>query len=609
MYLQHALPGANDPQLQQHSTAYDRQNDHMSYGASSLYQPRASFEATPSACNDFELRNTLDVSSPNPQRGTKGTLIYISLNSSRDLLSPSPLIASLMFASRSVPAGLARLEAQEQSVSYNYLVSAIAPAFSETGCSNLRIPLRLQLQGQSLIDVGEWLYEDGKQLEYRSFPQVPRKRRNTDEPPDSPRSTKRLSPPDQQPTPSQDYGSYPYSSASLALPQSLHNIDLNTMQRKYTAYGRSQLQQGLQQESNTMGSQGLIGGASNSQSVMRPPTGQTSPWNASYGAGYQSGRNPRPNAALSFQASSISSPIRTNPRLVRTTNLAKQSRGSSSDANFNSNTRYPDPAVLEIRGNLNAMQENWTPEERAMKRRIVRFWREQNGTTLTAYFKPVRADEQPLPHETNERRINCLYCEERNKFYVTSVDAIHLLQSLLAEEFPIDEKNRIRRNLETYHPCTIKKDEPESESLFKLIMGCPSPKPWIIQKSVKVFEWPILEQALKKIISKYVSSFSLIEELGILTRISLQIHLPSPVPSEANQVPTSADPRQKRGPADTAPSPLVQRPAPRHHTPKHLNRVPSAHFPHHTVYPATHRHLLYSNLQPPASRTPTPSQH
>lgn len=522
MYLQSALSGAADPQSQQPSTAYDRQSDHMSYGASPIYQPRATFEATSSAYGDFERPKTQQVSSPNPQRGSKGALVSIQLDSSRDLLSPTPLNATLMFGKRSVSADLTRLEAREQDMCYRYLVSGTAPSFSETDSSSLKIALRLQLHEQSgldagLVDVGEWLYEDGKQSEHCSSPQViSRKRKVTDEPSDTLRSTKRVGPSEQPTIESQDYVPYAYPSASLAYPQSLHNI-VSTMDRKYTAYGRSQLQQSLQPESDAMGSQVLIGGASTSQSQMRPPMGQTSSWNSSYGAGFSFGRKSQPNAAPSFQISSKISSSPANPRLIRSTLVqhpcaGTTSAGSSSDGSLNPYTLYPSRAVLEIRGDLEAMQTNWTPEECAAQRRIVRFWREQNGTTVNAYFKPVRTNEQPLPHETNERRISCIYWEERDKYYITSVDTISLLESLVDLGFGIDEKNRIRRNLEGYKPCTVSKGKPESERFFKLIMGFSNPKPRIIEKDVKVFDWSILEQALQKVFSKYVCRLSLIED-------------------------------------------------------------------------------------------------
>ena len=69
----------------------------------------------------------------------------------------------------------------------------------------------------------------------------------------------------------------------------------------------------------------------------------------------------------------------------------------------------------------------------------------------------------------------------------------------------MEEKNRIRRNLEGLRPVTVSKNKPGSEDFFKLIMGFPNPKPRNIEKDIKVFPWEVLEAAVKKIISKYVS--------------------------------------------------------------------------------------------------------
>lgn len=89
--------------------------------------------------------------------------------------------------------------------------------------------------------------------------------------------------------------------------------------------------------------------------------------------------------------------------------------------------------------------------------------------------------------------------------YVTSVDAIYLLEALVGTRFTVEEKNRIRRNLEGFRPITVSKAKPGSEDFFKLIMNFPNPKPRNIEKDVKVFPWEILGPALKKIIGKYVS--------------------------------------------------------------------------------------------------------
>ena len=111
----------------------------------------------------------------------------------------------------------------------------------------------------------------------------------------------------------------------------------------------------------------------------------------------------------------------------------------------------------------------------------------------------------PEDRQPNSICISCIWWESKNEYYVTSVDTIYLLESLVAVRFTVEEKNRIRRNLEGFRPMTVSKGKSDSEEFFKLIMGFPNPKPRNIEKDVKVFPWKILSHALKKIISKYVS--------------------------------------------------------------------------------------------------------
>jgi hypothetical protein len=92
---------------------------------------------------------------------------------------------------------------------------------------------------------------------------------------------------------------------------------------------------------------------------------------------------------------------------------------------------------------------------------------------------------------------------------VTSVDTIGLLEALVAVRFTVEEKNRIRRNLEGFKPYTVSKNKDECDDVFRLIMGFPSPKPRNIEKDIKIFSWASLGQALKKIIGKYVSNHCL----------------------------------------------------------------------------------------------------
>lgn len=162
-------------------------------------------------------------------------------------------------------------------------------------------------------------------------------------------------------------------------------------------------------------------------------------------------------------------------------------------------------ALLKIEGDLQTMADKWTEEEWAVKRRLVQFRRSQAGSIISASFEPVTLEER-VP---NSICVSCIWWEEKQECYVTSVDTISLLESLVAVRFTVEEKNRIRRNLEGFRPATVSKTKPDSEEFFKLIMGFPNPKPRNIEKDVKVFPWRILATALKKIIGKYVSHPSL----------------------------------------------------------------------------------------------------
>jgi len=170
---------------------------------------------------------------------------------------------------------------------------------------------------------------------------------------------------------------------------------------------------------------------------------------------------------------------------------------------FNPYAMYPHKAQLKLNGDLDTMAEHWGMDEWDAKRRLVEFTRRQTGSTIHAEFKSI------APEDRTQQSIciSCIWWEEKNECYVTSVDTIYLLESLVAVRFTVEEKNRIRRNLEGFRPLTVSKAKPESEEFFKVIMGFPNPKPRNIEKDVKVFPWKILGHALKKIIGKYVSFF------------------------------------------------------------------------------------------------------
>jgi hypothetical protein len=233
------------------------------------------------------------------------------------------------------------------------------------------------------------------------------------------------------------------------------------------------------------------------------PSPHTPSWSPSFATVNKGARSLKTPATRPPQ-----SPTKTaNPTLIRTSTLQHSPSSNSSvpvaqsTQTFNPYAMYPHKAQLKLNGDLDTMAEDWGMDEWGAKRRLVEFSRRQTGSTVHAEFKPI-APEERAPQSIC---ISCIWWEEKNECYVTSVDTIYLLESLVAVRFTVEEKNRIRRNLEGFRPLTVSKAKPESEEFFKVIMGFPSPKPRNIEKDVKVFPWKILGHALKKIIDKYVS--------------------------------------------------------------------------------------------------------
>ncbi|KAL7948734.1 hypothetical protein V8C42DRAFT_227804 [Trichoderma barbatum] len=213
------------------------------------------------------------------------------------------------------------------------------------------------------------------------------------------------------------------------------------------------------------------------------------------------------------------------PQLIRTSTIT-----NSSGNGYPMSLYTTSKAVLKIHGNLGDMSKDWNQEEWENRRRIVMFKKAQNGAVLSVNFKPVAVNERP----TNSICISCIWWAEKSACYVTSVDTIHLLEQLVAapNRFSVEEKNRIRRNLEGFHPCTVSKAKPESEEFFKIIMAFPHPKPRNIEKDVKVFSWAALEPALKKIIGKYSASpSSILPPATTMTPVSASSYAPLPTPS------------------------------------------------------------------------------
>lgn len=170
---------------------------------------------------------------------------------------------------------------------------------------------------------------------------------------------------------------------------------------------------------------------------------------------------------------------------------------------------------LRLVGDLAGMANNWTAEEKKEKRRLVEFERKQDGSVLTVTHKPVTVEDRA----EDGICVNCIRWEETDEMFITSVDSLHLLELLVGNRFPVEEKNRIRRNLEGFKPRTIlredknkkhinKEDEEmRNDAFFNVIMGFADPKPRNIEKDIKVFPWKLLPEMLKKILSKFVGYF------------------------------------------------------------------------------------------------------
>jgi hypothetical protein len=215
--------------------------------------------------------------------------------------------------------------------------------------------------------------------------------------------------------------------------------------------------------------------------------------------------------------SSTSNRVRfTSPPHIRTSTL-QQIQNSSMTVTENSHfslgtpgqqfdayALYPHKAKLEIQGDLDALAEKWTAEEVASRRRLVHFTRSQSGNTVSTSIFPIFQEKKPRSGAC----ISCIYWEGKRECFVTSVNVIYLLEQLAAARFTVEEKNRIRRNLEEFRPLIVAKGKSGSEQFWKVIMAFPAPKPRNIEKDIKVFRWKDLSSILKKIIGKHVRASS-----------------------------------------------------------------------------------------------------
>ncbi|KAK7472868.1 hypothetical protein VKT23_000976 [Stygiomarasmius scandens] len=183
-------------------------------------------------------------------------------------------------------------------------------------------------------------------------------------------------------------------------------------------------------------------------------------------------------------------------RRIRANSLVRTKFSISKDV---SQDLQPQTPILQLITPLDSVCQNWDQAEITAGRRLVRFNKVQDGRKLILSCTPISQED----YVESDSVISCIYRDDLEACFVTSVDIIYLLERLTNDEFPVEEKNRIRRNLEGLRPTTVSKHKPGSEAFFQKIMEFPDPKPRNIEKDLKVFDWSLLGQALDKILSKY----------------------------------------------------------------------------------------------------------
>ncbi|KAJ8106378.1 hypothetical protein OPT61_g9578 [Boeremia exigua] len=491
----HEHSGAEMPYIP--SSTYESRGPSDLLPAASLFDARSRHPASHTS-NETEI--TAFVS---PTQGTAGSTVNIQLRTNYDLAAEQYTFI-FMFGKKACVADLQKVDYDDDW--FNYVLNVEVPPFPLTNDWNPTMMLKLQMEKDGHLrhqaDAGKFTYTDmSPNLAYQSASDFPKKRKFSldfaDEEDFDTIAAKRQNTDRFQPK--SRSMSAAYSAAQLSplpahasLPGGYSQTGTYDMSRSSTY-------------SSQLSHKGLYAVPSMGQTDLKPP--QMSPGLHSYShysSLAQPNRSPGSMAATPAGLSVLPSPSSSlpAPTLVRAT--IAQSGGASNGQPFNPYAMYQTKALLKIEGDLDKMSEDWSQEEVDAKRRLVQFERSQQGSTISTTFAPVTPEARPA----RSICVSCIWWEEKNEYYITSVDTIFLLEQLVNVRFTVEEKNRIRRNLEGFRPLTVSKAKADSEEFFKVIMGFPSPKPRNIEKDVKVFPWKILSHALKKIISKYSASYA-----------------------------------------------------------------------------------------------------
>ncbi|KAI9816251.1 MAG: hypothetical protein M1827_001852 [Pycnora praestabilis] len=537
-------PPASYQPIPQSRTPHAQSTEHMPYMTESPYQVRSSYPEQHVPYIDARTRHFPEITSYSPVNGSQGTSLFVRIQSLYDFTVQPTLHFPLMFGHKRCNSALTKVD--HSGNYFHYTLSADVPPYTSTGWREPQGLVYLHMEDEvnqalGTVEIGEFSYLDGGYPQTFPSPQeTSRKRKISAESGESSRSpAKRSSNQQLRTRAAEDYTAYPYGQGTnLSYSPYLQPVATSNSYTYTGSYERPQGHSNYQQQPSPQSlSYQYSTTASTAQPVIKAQTSHTPSWSPSFSTTSQVSRSPGLSVASPVtRVSTVPSPSGSaNPPLIRTSTLQHSPSPASTPAGaaqagqaFNPYAMYPHKAVLKINGDLDAMAENWSREEWDAKRRLVQFTRQQGGSTIHTNFKPV-APEDRTP---NSICISCIWWEEKKECYVTSVDTIYLLESLVAVRFTVEEKNRIRRNLEGFRPLTVSKAKADSEEFFKVVMAFPNPKPRNIEKDVKVFPWKILAHALKKIIGKYSASYSSTAG-ALLTPVSSSSGYASGGPSEA----------------------------------------------------------------------------
>ncbi|RHZ88325.1 hypothetical protein Glove_23g237 [Diversispora epigaea] len=134
---------------------------------------------------------------------------------------------------------------------------------------------------------------------------------------------------------------------------------------------------------------------------------------------------------------------------------------------------------VTVEGDLQQVTKNWSAEEYAARRRLVKFTRRAEGNEIKVSFSVLRPDEEA----GNGTYVSCIWDEDKGEFCVTSVDILNLVGGLTGVRVTKAEQTRIRRKMETFRPKTVGKNK--NKGLYGTIMSFPNPRPRNIEKDIK----------------------------------------------------------------------------------------------------------------------------